>query len=233
MTVLSIFDPIGKPLPNYRVIKADPYNEEEMDSLKNTMLSNAEENKDNFLAVFPKLISSTTGLTSHLLDCPELAELKKEKFDLVVFGWFLNDFQIGLASDFKAPSVIISSVPNVKVTRDYVGNPSEMSSVPALHLNSKGPMTFMQRVKNVLIYSIEFVLVNAVQQFLMKPLYVQHFPPEKYPSFDEAKKNVSLVLINSHFTQGTPSALVPNFIEFSGMHIKRQPDPLPQVTITF
>lgn len=193
------------------------------------MLSNAEENKSNFLAVLPTLISSMTGSASHLLNSPELESLKKETFDLVVFGWFLNDFQIGLASHFNAPSVIISTVPAVKLMRDYVGNPAEMSSVPALHINSKGAMTFVQRVKNVLIHCIEFILVNAFQYFVISPLYVQHFPPDKYPSYEDAKRNVSLVLINSHFSQGTPTALVPGMIEFSGMHIKREPDTLPQV----
>lgn len=207
----------------------EPPKDNELELLKDEMMSNAEENKENFLGVFPKLIRTTTGLTSHFLNSLQLAELKKEQFDLIVFGWFMNDFQIGLASHFDVPSVIISTVQNVKIMRDYVGNPAEVSSVPALHLNSNGPMTFMQRVKNVLIYGIEFVLTHALQYFVMQPLYIEHFPPDNYPSYDEAKRNVSLVFINSHFSQGTPSALVPGFIEYSGMHIKRQPDPLPQV----
>lgn len=91
----------------------------------------------------------------------------------------------------------------------------------------------MQRVKNVLIHSVEFAMVHALQYFVMNPLYVEHFPPDKYPSYDEAKRNVSLVFINSHFSQGTPTALVPGLIEYSGMHIKRKPDPLPQVRNIF
>ncbi|KAJ6639593.1 UDP-glycosyltransferase UGT5 [Pseudolycoriella hygida] len=228
VTVLTTFDQIGKPLKNYRYIKVKPNEEDEMESLKDQMMNNAEENKDNFFAVLPKLVNSMTSAASHLLNSPQLAELKKEQFDLIVFGWFINDFQIGLASHFNVPSVIISVVPNVKLMRDYVGNPAEVSAVPALNMNSKGPMTFLQRAKNLFIHCIEFVLVNIFEYFIMNPLYVQHFPPDKYPSYDEAKRNVSLVLINSHFSQGTPSALVPGLIEFSGMHIKRQPDPLPE-----
>lgn len=220
-------------MKNYRYIVAEPLKEDQLDLLKDTMLSNAEENKDNFLGVLPALINSMTASASNLLNSPQLATLKNEQFDLIIFGWFLNDFQIGLASHFNVPSVIISTVPNVKLMRDYVGNPAEISSVPALHLNSKGPMTFMQRVKNVLIHSLEFAMVHALQYFVMNPLYVQHFSPDKYPSYDEAKRNVSLVFINSHFSQGTPSALVPGMIEYSGMHIKRQPDPLPQVLNIF
>lgn len=203
--------------------------DDELELLKSTMMNNAEENKENLFGIFPKLIRSTTGSASHILNSPQLAALKKEQFDLIVFGWFLNDFQIGLAAHFNLPYVIISTVPNVKIMRDYVGNPAEVSSVPAMHLNTNGPMTFSQRVKNVLIYGIESVMVHAVQYFVMEPLYNEHFPSDKYPSYDEVRRNASLVFINSHFSQGTPSALVPGFIEYSGMHIKRQPDPLPQV----
>lgn len=224
---------MGKPLKNYRYIQAEALQEAELDSLKDTMMSNAEENKGNFLGVLPVLINSMTSTTSNLLNSPQLAALKQEQFDLIIFGWFLNDFQIGLASHFNVPSVIISTIPNAKLMRDYVGNPAEISSVPALHLNLKGPMTFMQRVKNVLIHSVEFAMVHALQYFVMNPLYVEHFPPDKYPSYDEAKRNVSLVFINSHFSQGTPTALVPGLIEYSGMHIKRKPDPLPQVRNIF
>jgi len=228
VTILTTFEQKGKPLPNYRYIQVAPYNEGDFDKFTNAVMNNAEENAESFFKVFPRIIKTMTGSTSYLLDSTELALLKKEKFDLIVFGWFLNDFQIGLASHFNAPSVIISVLPAAKVMRDYVGNPAEISSVPILHLNSNGPMTFIQRVQNFVIHCMEFLITNAVIYFVMKPLHKQHFPPDKYPSFEDAKRNVSLVLINSHFSQGTPTALVPGMIEFSGMHIKRQPDPLPQ-----
>lgn len=211
---------------------AEPLKEDGLESLKDTMMSNAEENKDNLFAILPRLVQSMTGAASHLLRSPQLESLKQEQFDLIVFGWFLNDFQIGLASHFNVPSVIVSPVPNSKLMRDYIGNPAEVSSVPTLHLNIKGTMTFTQRFTNFLIHSAEFVMVHVLNYFVMNPLYQEHFPPDKYPSLDELKRNVSLVLINSHFSQGTPTAMVPAYIEYSGMHIKRQPDPLPEVRKT-
>lgn len=113
---------MGKPLKNYRYIQAEALQEAELDSLKDTMMSNAEENKGNFLGVLPVLINSMTSTTSNLLNSPQLAALKQEQFDLIIFGWFLNDFQIGLASHFNVPSVIISTIPNA--SRDIVRSSS-------------------------------------------------------------------------------------------------------------
>ncbi|KAJ6636556.1 UDP-glucosyltransferase 2 [Pseudolycoriella hygida] len=56
----------------------------------------------------------------------------------------------------------------------------------------------------------------------------QHFPASKnYPTFDEVKRNVSLVFVGHHFSQGAIRPSVPNLIEIGGIQIKDKPDPLP------
>lgn len=59
------------------------------------------------------------------------------------------------------------------------------------------------------------------------------FPKNRYPSLSEMKKNVSLVLVNHHFTQGPVRPLPPGLIEIGGIQIKEQPDPLPADIKTF
>lgn len=50
--------------------------------------------------------------------------------------------------------------------------------------------------------------------------------PSDWPSFTEIRRNVSLVLLNTHKTYGVTMAYTPNMIEFGGLHIKRKPAPL-------
>ncbi len=191
------------------------------------MLKGAEKG-ESFFKHFGTFMTSTTGRTSQMLKSPEMDKIKQETFDLVVLGLFVNDFQIGLADHFNCPSVIISVIPAGSQVRSYVGNPDEVSSVPQLFVGANGRMTFLQRFLSVIFTGLEMAFTSGLEYFLMEPLYREHFP-DTTASFYEAKRNVSLVLVNQHFSQATPQALVPGLQEFSGMHIKRKPDPLPEV----
>ena len=60
-------------------------------------------------------------------------------------------------------------------------------------------------------------------------IFREAFPEGEYPPLDELKRNVSLVLLNEHFTQSVPRPYVPNMIEVGGLQIKDKPSPLPEV----
>lgn len=106
-----------------------------------------------------------------------------------------------------------------------VGNPTEVSYVPNLLLGYKDPMNFSQRLANFLMTSAEY-LTRFYGIYKYSNFYDTNFPPSKYPSLDEMRKNVSLVLINSHFSQGNPRPYVPAMIDVGGLHIKTKPSPL-------
>lgn len=155
--------------------------------------------------------------------------LKNETFDLLVIGWIMNDYALGLAGHFKCPSVVISPNVNMYTMRKFTGNPSSASTIPAVFVNYATPMTFFHRLQNVGLYLLEFVLLEAMNHFYLKPLYSEAFPSDRYPSYDEVLKNVSLVLVAQHFSGRTPEPLLPGVIEVEGMHVKKEPSPLPQV----
>lgn len=55
------------------------------------------------------------------------------------------------------------------------------------------------------------------------------FPDAKnWPSLEEIRRNVSLVLLNTHVTIGTPRPYGPNMIEVGGMQIQKEIAPLPK-----
>jgi glucuronosyltransferase len=59
-----------------------------------------------------------------------------------------------------------------------------------------------------------------------------NFPSDRYRSYEESLNNISLALLNGHFSTG--SALrpyLPNMIEVGGLQVHSTPSPLPEVIV--
>lgn len=69
---------------------------------------------------------------------------------------------------------------------------------------------------------------NVVIGFL---IFSKNFPSDRYISFEEASKNVSMILLNSHFSQSGPRPYVPAMVEVGGLQIKPTLDKLPEVRL--
>jgi hypothetical protein len=50
------------------------------------------------------------------------------------------------------------------------------------------------------------------------------------PSVWEAENNISLVMVNNHWSQSYPLPLMPSMIQLGSIHIQEQPKPLPEVS---
>ena len=112
---------------------------------------------------FSDLLAETA---SDMMKKPEFQELLKEEFDLVIIGYFFVDFTLGLGNHFNCPTVVLFSGTTIKAIDDYVGNVSPLASVPHAMIAKKEPMTFFNRVCNVLIYGLEsayLVYIRSVQ----------------------------------------------------------------------
>lgn len=167
----------------------------------------------------------------YFLRHPIVEDLKKnETFDLLVLGWFMNDFQIGLAADLKCPVVMSITIPPSIYSKSYIGNPIGASHIPSNFLNHKGYMTFWKRVQNIFALMFEFVFQIVLDYFINEPYYVKNFPSDKYPSFTEMKKEISLVLVNNHFSTGTIEASLPALVEVGGLQMKNDYSALPKVS---
>lgn len=225
VTVVTPFKQSGEHLQNYRYIEIPDI----LDSpiLKIFISSTTSESSSGILERF-KLMDPLFRVSVDLINHQKFSPLKNETFDLFVLGWFMNDYALGLSGHFKCPSVLMSPNINFYTTRKLTGNPTSVQSIPSIFSN-RTPTTFFQRLQNLGLYIAEFVILEALDYFYMKPLYLETFPAEKYPSYDEVLKNVSLVLVTQHFSGRTPEPLLPGVIEVEGMHVKKEPSPLPQV----
>ncbi|XP_055837485.1 UDP-glucosyltransferase 2-like [Episyrphus balteatus] len=223
VTVVSTHKSIQKN-PPFRYIQLD------IDGFSASKLSEMVVNPPPFYKKMHVMLTTFNGYANSSLNHPEVKKLMaEESFDLVILGYFFNDFLLGLGAHFKCPVVLSFMINTVPAVNGYVGNPNEVSYVPSTLAGGKQPMGFFQRVINFLFVNVgERLLVSNLHYWYQEDLYRENFPADKYPSFDEIKKNVSLVLANSHFSQGTIRPDVPALVEIGGIQIKEKPDPLPE-----
>ncbi|CAD7087502.1 unnamed protein product [Hermetia illucens] len=162
-----------------------------------------------------------------LVDLIKSGFLNEEPFDLVVLGYFLNDFFMGIPAHFKSPFVIIDTHKPMLWTNGMIGNPSEIFYVPGAFLEETQPLSFLGRVRNTLFYVLEIAQTKFFGRSMNK-IYEKHFPGDKYPSLIDMSKNVSLILQTSHFSEGIIRPEVPALIQIGGIQAKPKPDPLPK-----
>lgn len=104
-----------------------------------------------------KVTNDFLDLTNMTLNDPEMQKLmREESFDLVVLGSFFNDFLVGVAGHFKCPLIINWSGAPMHHLSKLVGNPLELSYVPALLSGLQQPMGFFDRVGNYIFSAVEF-----------------------------------------------------------------------------
>ncbi|KAH8378397.1 hypothetical protein KR093_011157, partial [Drosophila rubida] len=165
-----------------------------------------------------------------------LYENKDNKFDLVMIGYFLNNFQIGIAQKLKVPVVIASSLYQWDVFNSMLGNPADMAYVPSMgaHFDSKGSPGFSQRFSNFVSTCFEKLFIYLIEKDMAEAYNEIYGDDPNMPTYDEMNRNVSLVLFNSHaISEGPIRPNVPGVIEVGGIQIKEKPDPLPKPMAEF
>ncbi|KAJ6641713.1 UDP-glucosyltransferase 2 [Pseudolycoriella hygida] len=223
ITLVSTFS-VHKTITNYHEIII-PVDMKSHSELTSSIASG--ERSGNILAIMSTLYSNsidTTIKTLHHADMKHL--LESNQFDGVIHGFSANTFQLGIGVHFKCPSIVLNSAPLVPPIARLVSHPMHPEAVPNFLANFKGNMNFFQRVINFGITTITHLLGLYVD-YNNEQLYNEHFPSSKYPSYDEAKKNIALLLVNDHFTQGAVRPLLPNTLEVSGLQMTDKVEPLP------
>lgn len=168
---MSVFSPPKESIPNYHFIQLDVSAEAKEMQLqaKRNLLQNAESDSSNFFAIPEMLMEFTESFVNNMKH-PKVAALKQyNQFDLVVFGYLLNDYELGMAAHFKCPSVIVSGTQSMASLRNMVGNPSGIAYTPYAYLLANGPMTFFTRVLHFLITVLEQIVFKAIDSFIYQP----------------------------------------------------------------
>lgn len=177
--------------------------------------------------LWPKFTETTVNKPSVL----KLIHSEGLHFDLVIFENFFHECFVTIGHKFNAPVVqIFPSVPNAGVAQWY-GNPHIGSYIPDINSGFSDDMSFMDRLTNTalsFLYTALSSLYYLPKQSELMDKYFNYTGWETRPSMVNMLKNISLTLVNSHFSIGTSRPLVPSFINVAGMHLRRASS-LPEV----
>lgn len=223
--MLTTLKPTGKEPKNIRLISLNiehkEFNEMIADWLKPPTTDNDVEQSNLLQKAYKKYedMLKITGRYESMFTHPDYIRIKNETFDLVIFGWFMNDFQLGVAAHFNAPAVLTLPSKMTAFVRSYIGNPNVISHVPGIIAPYKGQMNFYQRLVNFFAVAGEHIIVLMSETLIQRPYYDRNFPNDQYPSYEEARKNVALVLVAHHFSQGSMEPNLPGAVDVGGMHI--------------
>jgi glucuronosyltransferase len=153
------------------------------------------------------------------------------QFELIITeaGW--GECFFGFIHKFGSPPVVATSgvgiPPWISLT---TGNPETPSYMPNFLLPHTSHMSFSERSFNFLIHILTTFLYEysyiPKQEAVARKYFNQDLPP-----FMDIWKNFSIILVNTLAGLDDPRPLLPSVIPIGGMHIKPQPDPLPQVLI--
>ncbi|XP_017134072.1 UDP-glucosyltransferase 2 [Drosophila elegans] len=170
---------------------------------------------------------------AELLSDPRFLRIYETKFDLMILGYFINDFQLGVAAKLKVPVIVDWMSAPVPIIEKFTGNPSEISYVPIMGTVVTHPMSFFNRIEN-LAKSLIFKYIIVAFEYKLFRIYKEVFPAKDQPTLDELRKNISMVFVGCHLnSEGPIRALVPAIVEIGGIQVKDKPDTLPKDIDTF
>ncbi|CAG9803451.1 unnamed protein product [Chironomus riparius] len=219
VTVVSPF-PLSKSIKNHREIVI-PFNTK----AKEVMVKIMETTPKSFSKMISLMMEVNFIEGEELMVSEKFKEILQEKFDLIVMGMNFQNFLLGYGEAFDCPIIILSVQRHFSGTNFLIGNPIAANVAPHF-IVAKYDMNFVDRVKNFFAYGMD-LLFFTYANYRQKAIYNKYFSSTNQRSYEDAIKNISLILINDHFTEGVVRPNVPGIIEVRGIQVKPTPDKLP------
>lgn len=224
VTAISMF-PMSKKYKNFRHIDTTGADEHFKQKTHNYLDKYEFGLFENFIQIFKKGIETTNATLRHPA-VQHFLSLRDEHFDVIITEMFVSEALIGFGHHFKAPVIAVATFSTLKWLNDLVGTPSPLSYVPHPLLSFTDKMDFRQRLVNAIAIFFEHLYMEFIYLPQQSEIYDKIFANPK-PTLADLRKNVSLALVNTHFTYGFPRSYVPNMIEIGGIQVNRQRSPLP------
>ncbi|XP_046966266.1 UDP-glycosyltransferase UGT5-like [Vanessa cardui] len=170
-----------------------------------------------------------TELTLNSTDVKKFLK-KDNNFDLVISEQFYQEALYTLAYKYNTPLVLVTTFGNCMRHNVVNRNPLQLATVTSDFLDVKDPTSFWGRFRNFYFSAYDYIWWRFWYLKKQEDLVVKYLPEiaKDVPSLYALQKNVSLMLINSHFSYDTPSALLPNIIEIGGVHLSNSNASLPE-----
>uniref|UniRef100_A0A1I8N526 UDP-glucuronosyltransferase n=1 Tax=Musca domestica TaxID=7370 RepID=A0A1I8N526_MUSDO len=168
------------------------------------------------------------NVTRSVLRCPEVQELlKNESFDLAIIEAINAEAWYSFGPHFGMPIIGVSSFGSDLIINDLMGNPAPFAYTPSMGSAFTEEMTYWERLQNVVIQLLQllhYYWIHLPRQEQLKEYYMPHIKQH----VSSLRKNISLFLLNQHFSLSFARPNVPNMIEVGGFQIPSEPNPLPK-----
>ncbi|XP_065219048.1 UDP-glycosyltransferase UGT5-like isoform X49 [Planococcus citri] len=179
---------------------------------------------------FANVLSFVHYLPTHreITSCQPLMDLinTTTKYDVLITEIFHNDFFLLYGWKLEIPVVAIHSGNAYYWHAVMMGLPCN----PAYYPNDQGDFAtnveFLQRVENSLLYVVSIFMYDQWRD-TYDEMAPRIFGP-KVPSLLDVERNISLMLINSHFAFKGSRPMVPNVVEVGGINIEQDNIALPK-----
>lgn len=160
------------------------------------------------------------SFADEVLNSKEIQKLiqSDEKFDVVIISEIMQRALRAFAPHFDASLVLFVNSGVMTWFYDEVGNILLPSVLPVLPAEMPPRMSFLQRLENF-IGKIQFVSWMNFNTRRENELIKKYFPSA--PTTEEISKNISLVLVNSHYSTELAHPLVPRMVNIGGYHVKQ------------
>ncbi|CAH0398392.1 unnamed protein product [Chilo suppressalis] len=229
VTVISVFKELEPP-PNYHQVLVDENIFDAMGGKRPSHFTSvdlsAEERHNRFLW------NGGLTLTEIVLNSTQVRQFlaSDHNFDVVISEQFFQEAMYILAHKYEAPLVLITSYGNCMRHNIATRNPLQLATVVSEFLVVQEPKSFFGRLRNLYFTVYEYVWWRFWYLEKMDKLAREYVPNLKspVPSLYQLQQNVSLFLINSHFSVDPPTAYLPNIVEIGGVHLSPSKPKLPK-----
>nr|QPA18404.1 UDP-gluconosyltransferase [Trialeurodes vaporariorum] len=141
-----------------------------------------------------------------------------ERYDLIITESFVTDMTLGFVNKFKVPFVLLNSCSLPSWTGSLVASPQNPSFIPHFQSRFSPRMTFSERLRNTLGLATRL----AAWYWFFVPQnqrIMNRYFGDNSPALLKIAKNVSLVLVNTHYSITGSRPFAPNVLEVGGIHI--------------
>nr|XP_022913479.1 UDP-glucuronosyltransferase 2A3-like [Onthophagus taurus] len=146
----------------------------------------------------------------------------KKEYDLIITEIFFSDCSLGFATMFNVPIIVMTSSVSMPWASDIAGLPDNPSYIPHYFSPYSQDMTFLEKLMN----TVTLQLIKMWHTYYPSEeanKFIQETFGRNSPHIEDIRKNISLVMVNSHFSLQQSRPLPPNFIEIGGIHLKPNP----------
>lgn len=175
-----------------------------------------------FLEVFLVHELAREGCEFGLKSQPVRELLKsKKKFDLIIIEAFNTDCYLGLVHRLKAPFIHISSSTSLPWFTSRFGQPDNPAYISNLFMGFSDKLGFGARVIN----TMDHIWTNLLYQYYITPRdyeFAKAAFGNDLPRLEDIAMNVSLYIINEHFTIQRSKPTVPAVINVGGVHLAKK-----------